>query len=126
MQTTVKRKSKTESTPSANISVRVFVTVVIVLVAVLAVSGALSYFIPQGSFERDPSGAILTETYQEGEISGIAIWRVVTAPVRVFASEDAVTITMISVFLLIMSGVFHLLEKQQGRLHDRRTRSLFR
>ena len=114
MQTTVKRKSKTESTPSANISVRVFITVVIVLVVVLAVSGALSYFIPQGSFERDPSGAILTETYQEGEISGIAIWRVVTAPVRVFASEDAVTITMISVFLLIMSGVFHLLEKTGG------------
>ena len=114
MQTTVKRKLKTESAPSANISVRVFITVVIVLVAVLAVSGALSYFIPQGSFERDPSGAILTETYREGEIVGIAIWRVVTAPVRVFSSEDAITITMISVFLLIMSGVFHLLEKTGG------------
>ena len=30
---------------------------------------------------------------------------------RVFASEDAVTIIVISVFLLIMSGVFNLLDK---------------
>jgi uncharacterized ion transporter superfamily protein YfcC len=32
----------------------------------------------------------------------------------VFASEDAVTIIMISIFLLIMSGVFNLLEKTDG------------
>lgn len=114
MQTTVKRKQKKDNAPSVNISVRVFITVMIVLIAVLAVSGALSYFIPQGSFERDAAGAILAETYTEGEVSGIEIWRVVTAPVRVFASEDALTITMISIFLLIMSGVFNLLEKTGG------------
>ena len=38
----------------------------------------------------------------------------ITAPVRVFASEDALTIIMISVFLLIMSGVFNLLDKTGG------------
>ena len=49
-----------------------------------------------------------------GEVDGIAIWRVVTAPARVFASDDAVTIIMISVFLLIMSGIFNLLDKTGG------------
>jgi uncharacterized ion transporter superfamily protein YfcC len=34
--------------------------------------------------------------------------------VRVYASEDALTIIVISVFLLIMSGVFNLLEKTGG------------
>ncbi len=96
------------------IETRVFITVVIVLSVVLIACGALSYFIPQGTFLRDESGAILTETYEQGSVSGIAPWRVVTAPLRVFASEDAVTILMISVFLLVMSGVFNLLEKTGG------------
>ncbi len=98
----------------ANIETRVFVTVVIVLAVVLAACGAFSYFVPQGTFQRDEAGVILTDTYVQGEVSGIAIWRVITAPVRVFASEDAVTIIMISLFLLIMSGVFNLLEKTGG------------
>ena len=81
---------------------------------ILALCGGLSYVIPQGSFERDEAGVIITGTYQEKGVSGIAIWRVITAPVRVFASEDALTIIVISIFLLIMSGVFNLLEKTGG------------
>ena len=106
-------KAKKEKAFS-NISVRSFVTVVAVLSAILLLCGALSYFIPQGSFERDANGTIITGTYTRGEVSGIAVWRVLTAPFRVFASEDAVTIIMISVFLLIMSGIFNLLEKTGG------------
>ena len=77
-------------------------------------SGALSYFIPAGSFERDESGAIIPDTYQSEGVKGIAIWRVITAPVRVFWSEDALTVIFISLFLLIMSGVFNLLDKTGG------------
>ena len=84
------------------------------LVAVLIFCGSLSYFIPQGAFERDAANNIIPGTYMEGEVDGIAFWRVLTAPVRVFASEDALTIIMISVFLLVMSGVFNLLEKTGG------------
>ncbi len=98
----------------SSIGVRSFVTVVIILLSVLIVSGALSYFIPQGSFERDESGMIITDTYKEEGVKGIAVWRVLTAPVRVFASEDALTVIMISIFLLIMSGIFNLLEKTGG------------
>ncbi len=86
----------------------------LVLSLILAFCGALSYFIPQGSFERDEAGVIITDTYSRGPVSGIAIWRVLTAPIRVFASEDATTIIIISIFLLIMSGVFNLLEKTGG------------
>ena len=89
-------------------------TVAALLLAVLFFCGSLSYFIPQGAFERDTDGNIIPGTYQAGGIEGIAVWRVITAPIRVFASEDALTIIMISIFLLVMSGVFNLLDKTGG------------
>lgn len=96
------------------INTKAFLTVVVILTAILLLSGLLSYFVPQGAYERDASGTILMDTYQESGISGISFWRVLTAPVRVFASGDGVTIIAISVFLLIMSGIFNLLEKTGG------------
>lgn len=102
-----------------------------ILLAILLFCGSLSYFIPQGSFETDAENNIIPGTYQKGTVEGIAFWRVLTAPARVFVSEDALTIIMISIFLLVMSGVFNLLEKTGGiktfivaimrRLRDRGT-----
>lgn len=88
--------------------------VAVILLAILFFCGSLSYFIPQGSFETDINNNIIPGTYQKGQVEGIALWRILTAPVRVFASEDAVTIIMISIFLLVMSGVFNLLDKTGG------------
>ena len=98
----------------SSIGLRSFITVVLILTVVLIVAGSLSYLIPQGSFLRDENGVIITESFHQGKIKGIAPWRVLTAPLRVFASEDALTVIMISVFLLIMSGVFNMLEKTGG------------
>ncbi len=84
------------------------------MVAILLLAGALSYFVPRGSFQRDEAGEIITGTYQSEGVHGIAFWRVLTAPVRIFATADAVTIIMISVFLLVMSGIFNLMEKTGG------------
>lgn len=109
-ETSDARKEKAFS----NIGLRSFLTVVIILASVLIFSGALSYFVPQGNFERNEDGAIILGSYVEEGISGIAPWRVITAPFRVFASEDALTVIMISVFLLVMSGVFNMLDKTGG------------
>lgn len=98
----------------SNINARSFILVTVILLAILIFCGSLSYFIPQGSFETDAAGNIIPDTYRAGPVEGIAIWRVITAPVRVFASEDALTIIMISIFLLVMSGVFNLLDKTGG------------
>ena len=77
----------------------------------------------------DENGVIITDTFTQAGVKGIELWRVVTAPIRVFASEDATTIIVISIFLLVMSGIFNLLEKTGGvkifisgimkRLHDK-------
>ena len=108
------RITKKQEKAYSNISVRSFVVVAALLLAILIFCGSLSYFIPQGSFATDASNNIIPGTYEKGQVDGIAIWRVLTAPVRVFASEDAVTIIVISIFLLIMSGVFNLLDKTDG------------
>ena len=98
----------------ASIGLRSFLTVIIILTVLLTLAGALSYFLPQGSYDRDADGVIVQGSYEAGVTVGIPVWRVLTAPVRVFASSDALTIILISVFLLIMSGVFNILEKTSG------------
>ena len=98
----------------STINTRAFLSVVAILVTILILSGALSYIVPQGSYERDEQGVIVLDTYVGGQVSGIPFWKVITAPVRVFASSDAITIIAISVFLLIMSGVFNLMDKTGG------------
>ena len=108
----VRAKKHEESFSSIN--TKSFVLVTVILGCMLVLSGVLSYFIPQGSFLRDADGVIIDGTYAEQGVNGIAIWRVITAPVRVFASSDALTIIFISLFLLIMSGVFNLLDKTNG------------
>ncbi|MBE6675029.1 MAG: YfcC family protein [Ruminococcaceae bacterium] len=110
MATLKKNQEKSFST----IGLRSFITVMAILIAVLIFSGVLSYFVPQGSYERDESGNIIIGTFEEKGVGGIAPWRVLTAPARVFASGDGITIIMISLFLLIMSGVFNLLDKTNG------------
>lgn len=106
----IKEKEKSFS----SINLKSFILVVALLTAILITAGVLSYFIPQGHFSYDNDGKIIPGTYVQGEVDGIAIWRIITAPVRVFASEDALTIIMISLFLLIMSGVFNIMEKTNG------------
>lgn len=110
----ISSEKKVKEQAFSSINTKAFITVVAILTAILLISGTLSYFVPQGAYERDETGAIIMGTYVQEGVSGIAFWRVLTAPVRVFATSDAVTILSISVFLLIMSGIFNLLEKTGG------------
>ena len=104
------QKEKSFST----ISYKSFISVVAVLLVIIAISGILTLFIPQGSFLRDANGQIIAGTFTKGTVKGIAFWRIITAPVRVFAVDGNITIIMISLFLLIMSGVFNILDKTNG------------
>lgn len=110
----VMENQQEKSKAFSSINVRSFVFVVVLLGAILVLSGLLSYLIPQGAFVRDSEGMIIDGTYVKGDVDGIAVWRIITAPVRVFFSSDALTIIFISLFLLIMSGVFNLLDKTDG------------
>ena len=106
-------KRKNEKAVS-QIETKSFLVIVVLLSLMIILSGILSYIIPQGEYLRTVNGAIIPNTFILGEIKGIEIWRIITSPIRVYASEDSLTIIMISVFLLVMSGVFNLMEKTGG------------
>ncbi len=112
------KTKETKEKAFSSIGLRSFLTVVCVLAIAIAAVSVLSFFIPQGSFDRDGDGAIIVGSYHtDGQAKGIALWRVLTAPARVLIpsqSEDAITILMISLFLLIMSGIFNVLDKTGG------------
>ena len=98
----------------SSISAKSFISVVVILTVLIAVCGVLTLIIPQGSFERAETGEIIAGTFTQGEVKGIEFWRIITAPFRVFFADGGITIIMISIFLLIMSGVFNLLDKTDG------------
>lgn len=106
-------KAKQKEKSFAHINTKSFLIVLIMLVAILIASALLSLFIPQGQYVRE-NGKIDIDSFTYGEVKGIAFWRVITAPFRVFASADSLTVIMISVFLLVMSGVFNIIEKTGG------------
>ena len=60
MSENVAKKEKEQAFSSIN--VKSFILVVGLLLAILAISGALSYFIPQGAYLRDESGTIISGT----------------------------------------------------------------
>ena len=98
----------------SGISAKSFFVVLALLSTIILFSGVLTYIVPQGAYQRDAEGMIIDGTFEMGTAEGLPFWKILTAPLRVYASEDAVTIIMISIFLLIMSGVFNLLEKTNG------------
>ena len=110
----MKNENKNKEKSFSAIGFKSFISVVAVLLVIIAISGILTLFIPQGSFLRDESGQIVAGTFVKGEVEGIEFWRVLTAPFRVFFVEGSITIIMICVFLLVMSGVFNLLDKTNG------------
>lgn len=110
MEKKIQKKEKAFS----SINTKSFIMVVIILTIMIAISGILSLIIPQGEFARNENGEIIAGTYVKGDIKGIEFWRIITAPFRVFFTDGGITIIMISLFLLIMSGVFNLLDKTNG------------
>jgi len=109
-----KPQKKEKEQAFSSISAKSFIMVVAILLAILFLCGSLSYFVPQGEFARDAENNIIPGTYTRQGIEGISFDKVLTAPFRVFGTEDGVTIIMISVFLLVMSGVFNILDKTGG------------
>ena len=117
METNAQTENNVKNTnekPLSGVETKSFIVIVVLLTLIIAISGILSYLIPQGYYARTEQGYIIPDSFTLGQVEGIAIWRIITAPFRVYVSEDAVTIIMISVFLLIMSGVFNLMDKTGG------------
>ena len=111
----LEEQKKNEEKSFASINIKSFLSVAVLLAVILAICGTMSYFIPQGYYVMAEDGKTIVDgTYQQLGVKGIEIWRVLTAPFRVFVSDEGLNIVFICLFLLIMSGVFNLLEKTGG------------
>ena len=98
-----------------NISKKTFFSVIALLLALMAVSIALTYVIPAGEFGTLPGGGTDYSVYTplEGK-GGIPILQGILAPVLVFASSDGLTLIMLSLFLIIISAAFQVMNDVGG------------
>ncbi len=106
---------QTKEKAFSTITVRSFVVIVIILSFILLMVGVLTYVVPKGSYLLDEKGNIIAGSFHYLEnTGGVPIWKIILAPVLVFASDNGLTIIMISLFLLVMSGCFNVMEKTGG------------
>ena len=120
MENTTKEKEKKVNKTSkekafSTINLNSFIVIVAILSLILIIVGVLTYIVPKGTYQFDKDGNIIAGSFQYlNQSGGVPIWKIVLAPVLVFASDNGLTIIMISLFLLIMSGCFNVMEKTGG------------
>ena len=98
-----------------NISKKTFIRVTALLLALVAVSIALTYIIPSGEFGKYPDGAEnYSEYIQRDDIKGINILKGIFSPILVFTSDSGLSLIMLSLFLLIISAAFQVMNDVGG------------
>ncbi len=107
-------KQKTEKA-LINVSKKTFIQVTVLLLALMIAAIVMTYVIPQGRFGTLEDGTVDYLDYQRVEgSSGISIIKGIFAPVLVFASGDGITLIMLSLFLLVISAAFQVMNDAGG------------
>lgn len=108
-------KEDKQKDPLISISKKSFFEVTILLLVLLAVSVSLTYILPHGEFGVLPDGQPDYLNYiRRDDLGGIPLIKGILAPVLVFFSGDSPMLTVLSVFLLIISGVFQTMKDAGG------------
>ena len=99
-----------------NISKNTFISVVLVLFSLIVFATVLTYVIPRGTFEPlvDGSGFDYTKYIPLENESGINIFKGLFSPILVLFSGDGLTVFMLSLFLLVISGAFQIINDTDG------------
>ncbi|MBR7070700.1 MAG: hypothetical protein IKI29_00820 [Clostridia bacterium] len=98
-----------------NISKKTFIQVTALLLGLLVVSIVLTYLIPAGSFGTYADGSTDYSVYRPLDaVKGVALWKGLLAPVLVFFSADGLTLIMLSLFLLVISASFQVMNDAGG------------
>ncbi len=120
--------ARTASTAGA-MTIRSFVASLVVLATLMVAAGILTLVVPGGSYQRlvaaDGSSMVVPDSYRPAPRPDYPVWRWLTAPVEVLASEDAALAIVIIVFIAVVGGAFALLReagvlKESVRLLARR------
>ena len=106
---------KQQSKPLINISRKTFLQVTILLFALVAVSAILTYVIPRGEFGKLDNGEVDYLNYVRlNDRSGISPVKAIFAPVLVFFSADGLSLLMLTLFLLVISASFQVMNDVGG------------
>ena len=93
---------------------KTFISTAAVLLAVMVFALVLTQVVPMGVYERttvDDREVIVAGSYKQTTGNRLPVWRIVTAPFEVFASKDAMTAIMIILSIMLIGGVFLILDK---------------
>ncbi|MBO4869752.1 MAG: hypothetical protein J5585_08575 [Clostridia bacterium] len=98
-----------------NISKKTFIQVAALLLALVALSVVLTYVIPGGQFGTTENGKVDYSQYiRRDDIKGINVLKGVFSPVLVFFSSNGLSLIMLSLFLLIISSSFQVMNDVGG------------
>ena len=109
-----KQKTKNKKETLISISKRTFIQVTVLLAALLILSVILTYLIPSGSFGRLEDGSTDYSDFRYDGTGGIVWWKGLLAPILVFASSDGLSLIMLTLFLLVISAVFQVMNDVGG------------
>lgn len=96
-----------ENKKIVNISRNTFISVVVILFILIVMSIGLTYLIPKG--------VMVDGTYQVIEnAKGISIWKGLLSPFLVLGSSDGLTLIVLCIFLMVVTGIFQVLTDTNG------------
>ena len=98
-----------------NVSKKTFIQVTVLLFALMIVAIVMTYIVPRGQFGTFEDGTVNYLDYKQTDgVPGISIIKGIFAPFLVFASGDGITLIMLSLFLLVISGAFQIMNDAGG------------
>lgn len=98
-----------------DISEKTFFQVVLLLAALMVAAIVLTYLVPKGAFCALADGGTDYLSYtRRTDLAGIPLWQGILAPVLVFFSSDGLTLTMLSLFLIVISASFQVMNDAGG------------
>ena len=99
-----------------SISKKTFLNVLYILLGLIMIVSILTFLIPKGAYQIDQEGMIIEGTFQFVTSNNYPLWRYVIAPIEVLWHSDGLMVIMISLFLLILGGSFHVMDQSVGIL----------
>ncbi len=98
-----------------NVSVKTFIQVTMLLVFLMAAAIIMTYIVPKGSFGTLPDGSTDYASYTvRNDVGGIPLLKGIFAPLLVLTSADGLSLIMLSLFLLVISASFQVMNDAGG------------
>ena len=98
-----------------NISKKTFINVLIILGTLMILTIILTYVVPKGAYNIDSNGNVLYDEYVSmPDVKGINIFKGIFSPILLLFSNGGISVIMLSIFLLFISGAFQIMNDVNG------------